>query len=191
MPQRRVVRGHHQGRPRRTGPQQAAHDAGVDKPLGTDKDSPAGKVAALGADTVEDVLASRMVAEPLRMLEIVMPVAGGAAFVVTREDIARRCRHRPVPNFHQLRFPGHQLLPELLDILPVGTQDQQPVDFPLQAFQLPGIQTLLEYLERETWHTGQHTRQVMMFMEQLGIPVDRPLGPEVFAGLPMPERVWD
>jgi acetyl-CoA acetyltransferase len=44
--------------------------------------------------TVEDVLASRMVAEPLRMLEIVMPVAGGAAVVVTREDIARGCRHR-------------------------------------------------------------------------------------------------
>jgi hypothetical protein len=40
-----------------------------------------------------------MVAEPLRMLEIVMPVAGGgAAFIVTRDDIAaplpapRRCR---------------------------------------------------------------------------------------------------
>jgi acetyl-CoA acetyltransferase len=41
--------------------------------------------------TVHDVLASRMVAEPLRMLEIVMPVAGGAAVIVTRADIARRC----------------------------------------------------------------------------------------------------
>jgi acetyl-CoA acetyltransferase len=46
--------------------------------------------------TPEDVLASRMVAEPLRMLEIVMPVAGGAAVIVTRADVARRCRHRPV-----------------------------------------------------------------------------------------------
>lgn len=46
--------------------------------------------------TVQDVLASRMVAEPLRMLEIVMPVAGGAAVIVARDDIARRCRHRPV-----------------------------------------------------------------------------------------------
>ena len=46
--------------------------------------------------TVDDVLASRMVAEPLRMLEIVMPVAGGAAVIVAREDIARRCRHRGV-----------------------------------------------------------------------------------------------
>lgn len=46
--------------------------------------------------TVDDVLNSRMVAEPLRMLEIVMPVAGGAAFIVTRDDIAQRTRHRPV-----------------------------------------------------------------------------------------------
>ncbi len=46
--------------------------------------------------TVDDVLASRMVAEPLRMLEIVMPVAGGGAMIVTRGDIARRCRHRGV-----------------------------------------------------------------------------------------------
>jgi acetyl-CoA acetyltransferase len=46
--------------------------------------------------TVQDVLDSRMVAEPLRMLEIVMPVAGGAAIIVTRDDIAHSCRHRAV-----------------------------------------------------------------------------------------------
>lgn len=46
--------------------------------------------------TVDDVLNSRMVAEPLRMLEIVMPVAGGAAVIVARHEIARECRHRAV-----------------------------------------------------------------------------------------------
>lgn len=46
--------------------------------------------------TVDDVLNSRVVAEPLRMLEIVMPVAGGGAMVVTRADKARSCKHRPV-----------------------------------------------------------------------------------------------
>ena len=30
------------------------------------------------------------------MLEIVMPVAGGAAVIVARDDIAKRCKHRPV-----------------------------------------------------------------------------------------------
>ena len=28
-------------------------------------------------------------------------------------------------------------------------------------------------------------------LEQLGIAPDRPLGKEVFVGLPMPEQVWD
>ena len=46
--------------------------------------------------SVEDVLASRMVAEPLRMLEIVMPVAGGAAVIVADAEVAARGRHRPV-----------------------------------------------------------------------------------------------
>ncbi len=46
--------------------------------------------------TVEEVLASRTVAEPLRMLEIVMPVAGGGAVVVTRDDKAKKGRHRGV-----------------------------------------------------------------------------------------------
>lgn len=64
-----------------------------------------------------------------------------------------------------------------------------PLDRVVESYQ--GIQTLLEYLERETWHTGQHTRQVMMFLEQLGIAPDRPLTAVDFAGLPMPERVWD
>lgn len=54
---------------------------------------------------VEDVLASRMVADPLRLLEIVMPVAGGAAFIVAASDIARNCPQRSVT----IRGCGEQL----------------------------------------------------------------------------------
>ena len=46
--------------------------------------------------TEAEVLASPMIAEPLHMLEIVRPVRGGAAVVVSGADIARRTRHRPV-----------------------------------------------------------------------------------------------
>ncbi len=46
--------------------------------------------------TVDDVLDSPMVADPLHMLEIVMPCSGGAAVVVTNADLARRSRNRPV-----------------------------------------------------------------------------------------------
>ncbi|TVV76760.1 thiolase family protein [Sphingomonas solaris] len=46
--------------------------------------------------TEADVLASRMIADPLRMLEIVRPIRGGTAVVVASPEVARRTRHRPV-----------------------------------------------------------------------------------------------
>jgi acetyl-CoA acetyltransferase len=45
--------------------------------------------------TIDDVLASKLIADPLRMLEIVMPVAGGGAVVLASKEVAQRCRHRP------------------------------------------------------------------------------------------------
>ncbi|OFJ53459.1 thiolase family protein [Mycolicibacterium grossiae] len=46
--------------------------------------------------TVDEVVASPVIASPLHMLEIVMPVFGGAAVLVTDAELARRARHRPV-----------------------------------------------------------------------------------------------
>ncbi|WP_027796065.1 thiolase family protein [Paraburkholderia acidipaludis] len=46
--------------------------------------------------TVDEVLASPLIASPLHLFEIVMPVAGGAAVVVTSAERARSLRHPPV-----------------------------------------------------------------------------------------------
>src|SRR5699024_8182372 len=46
--------------------------------------------------SVDEVLASPLIADPLRLLEIVMPCLGGAAVVVAGADIAARSRNRPV-----------------------------------------------------------------------------------------------
>ena len=54
-----------------------------------------------------------------------------------------------------------------------------------------GPQMLHEYLERTTWHVGQHTRQWVMVLGMAGIQADRPPGEADFAGLPMPSQVWD
>lgn len=64
-------------------------------------------------------------------------------------------------------------------------------DFARKASVYYGDVTLHEFLERTTWHSGQHVRQMMMVLDMLGIPPDRPLGPAVLAGLPMPDKVWD
>lgn len=46
--------------------------------------------------TVDDVLDSPMVTSPLHLFEIVMPVAGGEAVIVTSEERARNGPHKPV-----------------------------------------------------------------------------------------------
>lgn len=46
--------------------------------------------------TIEDVLASPIIADPLHMLEIVMPCVGGAAVVVASADVAAKAKNRPV-----------------------------------------------------------------------------------------------
>jgi len=54
-----------------------------------------------------------------------------------------------------------------------------------------GDVTLHEFLERTVWHSGQHLRQLVMVLDMLGIEPDKPPRKETFAGLPMPDKVWD
>ena len=54
-----------------------------------------------------------------------------------------------------------------------------------------GPQLLHEYLERTTWHSGQHVRQWMMLLRMAGIEPHRPLTDDAFTDLPMPSSVWD
>lgn len=54
-----------------------------------------------------------------------------------------------------------------------------------------GEVSLHEVLERTAWHSGQHTRQLMLTLEKLHIAPEEPLTDADFAGLPMPKNVWD
>ena len=64
-------------------------------------------------------------------------------------------------------------------------------DFTRPAQVYYGDQTLHDFMERTAWHAGQHTRQLMLVLEKLGVAPDRPLTGADFAGLPMPERIYD
>ena len=68
--------------------------------------------------TIDDVLASPLVCDPLHLLEIVMPCSGATAFVVTRDDIARSSPHTPV----QVRGFGEQITHSTLASLPDVTR---------------------------------------------------------------------
>ena len=67
----------------------------------------------------------------------------------------------------------------------------QHADFSAKAKVYYGDVSLHDFLERTTWHSGQHVRQMMMVLGLLGIAPDRPVGQETFEGLPMPDKVWD
>ncbi len=54
-----------------------------------------------------------------------------------------------------------------------------------------GPQTLHEVLERTTWHSAQHARQLMFVIQSLGGRVVDPLTTADLANLPLPEKAWD
>lgn len=54
-----------------------------------------------------------------------------------------------------------------------------------------GVQPMHEVLERTTWHSAQHVRQIASLLEQLGIQPDGPLTQSELQGLPLPEKLWD
>jgi glutaredoxin len=64
-------------------------------------------------------------------------------------------------------------------------------DFTRKAEVYYGEQTLHDYMERTAWHSGQHSRQLMLVLEKLGITPNQPMTEADFAGLPMPEHVYD
>ncbi len=54
-----------------------------------------------------------------------------------------------------------------------------------------GEQPLHHVLERSTWHSAQHARQIQSVLENFGIRPDGPLTASDYAGLPMPEGLWE
>jgi hypothetical protein len=55
-----------------------------------------------------------------------------------------------------------------------------------------GDVTCHEFLERTTWHSGQHSRQLMwVLQDKFNIAPDGPIDPSTWKDLPMPEKVWD
>ena len=54
-----------------------------------------------------------------------------------------------------------------------------------------GVRPLHELLERCTWHSAQHARQIIAVLERLGVKPDAPLAAADYAGLPMPKGLWE
>ncbi len=54
-----------------------------------------------------------------------------------------------------------------------------------------GPQPVHMLLERSTWHSAQHARQLIAVLERFGTEPDGRLTAQDLAGLPLPERLWE
>ena len=54
-----------------------------------------------------------------------------------------------------------------------------------------GTPPLHQLFERSTWHSAQHTRQLIAVLERFGIEPDERLSTDDLAGLPLPEGLWE
>ena len=48
-----------------------------------------------------------------------------------------------------------------------------------------------ELLERQTWHSAQHMRQLQAVLEEFGFPLSRKASAALYAGLPLPAGLWE
>ena len=48
-----------------------------------------------------------------------------------------------------------------------------------------------ELLERQTWHSAQHMRQLQAVLEGFGVPLSRKANAALYAGLPLPAGLWE
>jgi glutaredoxin/uncharacterized damage-inducible protein DinB len=60
---------------------------------------------------------------------------------------------------------------------------------PLKMFY--GVHSMNSFLERSTWHSAQHTRQLLWWTKENGIVVDQQLTEEILQGLPLPKGLWE
>ena len=54
-----------------------------------------------------------------------------------------------------------------------------------------GMQPLRDVLERCTWHSAQHVRQLIALLDGWGIAVDGRITDADLAGLPLPKGIWE
>jgi acetyl-CoA C-acetyltransferase len=60
--------------------------------------------------TIDDVLASRMICDPLHLFEIVSPVSGGAAIIVASPEVAKRSKNPPIWLLGAGEFANHSTI---------------------------------------------------------------------------------
>ncbi|SAK82439.1 Glutaredoxin [Caballeronia catudaia] len=68
------------------------------------------------------------------------------------------------------------------------TLEDKSCQHPLKMFY--GEHPLHQFLERSTWHSAQHTRQLISLLSEKGIDLPSKLEADDYQGLPLPKGLW-
>jgi glutaredoxin len=69
-----------------------------------------------------------------------------------------------------------------------GRQPATDLKYKVQTYY--GPRDLLDVMDRTTYHVAQHTRQLMLMLEEYGVKPDRPITVDDLKGVPVPEAAW-
>jgi len=102
--------------------------------------NPAAITHGKGPITVEDVLASRMIASPLRYLNCSIPCDGGGAVLVTNRRLARELTDQPAYILGMGQHHGHGYVSQSPNLAPVGIAESGQAAFAMSGLSPSDIQ---------------------------------------------------
>jgi len=127
-----------------------------------------------GPLTVDDVLATRLVADPLHVADCCLVTDGGAAVVMTRADRARDLRQTPIALLGAASATWHTEISQLADLTVSAAQESGRRAFAQAGFAPSDIDVVNLY--------DAFTINTIMFLEDLGFCKKGEGGPFVASG---------
>lgn len=110
--------------------------------------------------TIEDVLAARMISDPLGKLDCCLVTDGAAAVVMTRPDRARDGSHKPVYLLGAAMAHHYRMVSEMADLTLTAARDSGPRAFAMAGYGPNDMDTVQLY--------DAFTINTLLFLEDLG-----------------------
>jgi acetyl-CoA acetyltransferase len=115
---------------------------------------------ARGPLSREDVLASRMISDPLTSRDICLVTDGGAACVMVRADRARDLRHKPAYYLGGAGAQWHRSITQMPDLTVTAASDSGPRAFAMAGLAQKDVDLVMVY--------DAFTINTILFLEDLG-----------------------
>jgi acetyl-CoA acetyltransferase len=129
---------------------------------------------AHGPLSIEDVLAARMINDPLSKLDCCLVTDGGAAMVLTRADRAKACAKPPVYLLGAAMAHHHRMISAMPDLTTSSAADSGPRAFEMARLSQKDVDMLMLY--------DAFTINTILFLEDLGFCAKGEGGPFVSDG---------